>query len=68
MIAENAVEEKTGARGLVTVLERTFRDFKFELPSTGIKSFEVHEQTVKNPEASIRELIEQNRDHVDDSM
>jgi endopeptidase Clp ATP-binding regulatory subunit ClpX len=68
MIAENAVEEKTGARGLVTVLERTFRDFKFELPSTGIKSFEVDEQTVKNPEASIRELIEQNRDHVDDSM
>ena len=53
MIAENAVEEKTGARGLVTVLERTFRDFKFELPSTGIKSFEVNEQTVKNPQASI---------------
>ena len=68
MIAENAAEEKTGARGLVTVLERTFRDFKFELPSTGIKSFEVDEQTVKNPEASIKELIEQNRDHVDDSM
>ena len=68
MIAENAAEEKTGARGLVTVLERTFRDFKFELPSTGIKSFEVDEQTVRNPEASIKELIEQNRDHVDDSM
>ena len=68
MIAENAAEEKTGARGLVTVLERTFRDFKFELPSTGIKSFEVDEQTVKNPEVSIKELIEQNRDHVDDSM
>ncbi|MBD37276.1 MAG: ATP-dependent protease [Opitutae bacterium] len=68
MIAENAAEEKTGARGLVTVLERTFRDFKFELPSTSIKSFEVDEQMVKNPEASIKELIEQNRDHVDDSM
>ena len=67
-IAENAAEEKTGARGLVTVLERTFRDFKFELPSTGIRSFEVDEQTVLNPEESIQALIEQNRDQVDDSM
>ena len=67
-IAEKAAEEKTGARGLVTVLERTFRDFKFELPSTGIRSFEVDEQTVLNPEESIQALIEQNRDQVDDSM
>ena len=67
-IAEKAADEKTGARGLVTVLERTFRDFKFELPSTGIRSFEVDEQTVLNPEESIQELIEQNRDQVDDSM
>ena len=67
-IAEKAAEEKTGARGLVTVLERTFRDFKFELPSTGIRNFEVDEQTVLNPEDSIQALIEQNRDQVDDSM
>ena len=67
-VAEKAAGEKTGARGLVTVLERTFRDFKFELPSTGIRNFEVDEQTVQKPEESIRELIEQNRDHVDDSM
>ena len=67
-ISEKAAEEKTGARGLVTVLERTFRDFKFELPSTGIRSFEVDEQTVLNPEESIQALIEQNRDQVDDSM
>ena len=67
-VAEKAAGEKTGARGLVTVLERTFRDFKFELPSTGIRNFEVDEQTVLNPEESIRELIEQNRDQVDDSM
>jgi uncharacterized protein YcbK (DUF882 family) len=53
---------------LVTVLERTFRDFKFELPSTGIRTFDVDEQTVLNPEESIQELIEQNRDQVDDSM
>ena len=67
-IAEKAAEEKTGARGLVTVLERTFRDFKFELPSTGIRSFEVDEETVDNPEQTMYGLIVQNRDQVDDSM
>ena len=67
-IAEKAAEEKTGARGLVTVLERTFRDFKFELPSTGIRSFEVDEETVDHPAGTMSELIEQNRDQVDDSM
>ena len=67
-IAEKAAEEKTGARGLVTVLERTFRDFKFELPSTGIRSFEVDEETVDHPVGTMSELIEQNRDQVDDSM
>src|SRR6185312_7162855 len=35
-IAELAAEEKTGARGLMTVCERIFRDLKFELPSTAV--------------------------------
>ena len=67
-IAEKAAEEKTGARGLVTVLERTFRDFKFELPSTGIRAFEVDSDTVHSPQSSMLELLDQNRDQVDDSM
>ena len=66
--AKKAAEEKTGARGLVTVLERTFRDFKFELPSTGIRAFDVDEETVDHPEETMSELLEQNRDQVDDSM
>src|SRR5207247_122380 len=33
-IAEFAAEEKTAARGLMTVRERAFRDLQFELPST----------------------------------
>lgn len=37
-IAELAAEEKTGARGLMTVCERVFRSFKFELPSTVVKA------------------------------
>ena len=67
-IAGQAAEEKTGARGLVTVLERTFRDFKFELPSTGIRNFEVDSRTVDEPKESLADLLEKNRDQLDESM
>jgi endopeptidase Clp ATP-binding regulatory subunit ClpX len=67
-IAEQAADEKTGARGLVTVLEKTFRDFKFELPSSGIKNFSVDAATVENPKRALAELLERNRDQLDDSM
>ncbi|MDX2109974.1 MAG: AAA family ATPase [Verrucomicrobiota bacterium] len=56
-IASRAHLEKTGARGLMTVFERVFRNFKFELPSTAVKSFEVTTQTVENPAESLRALL-----------
>ena len=55
-IAEKAALEKTGARGLVTVLEKTFRDFKFELPSTAIRDFSVCANTVENPNKELEIL------------
>ena len=55
-IAEAASEEGTGARGIMTVLERLFRDFKFELPSTAIKHFEVTTEMVEDPIASLEAL------------
>jgi len=58
-IAEQAQGEKTGARGLMTVLERTLRHFKFELPSTGIQSLHVNRETVKDPETVLSALLEQ---------
>lgn len=48
-IAEKASQEGTGARGLMTVLERLFRDFKFELPSSAIKQFEVTADMISDP-------------------
>jgi hypothetical protein len=48
-IAELAAEEKTGARGLMTVCERTFRNFKFELPSLPIKRLVVTRELVDHP-------------------
>ncbi len=40
-IAARAAGEQTGARGLMTVCERMFREIKFELPSTNVKRFVV---------------------------
>ncbi len=56
-IAELAAEEKTGARGLMTVCERALREFKFELPSTAVKRFVVSRQVLDQPEASLREVL-----------
>ena len=59
-VAGRAQEESTGARGLMTVLEQTFRNFKFELPSTGIRSFSINAETVKDPEQTLRTLLAEN--------
>ncbi len=58
-VAEQAQGEKTGARGLMTVLERTLRHFKFELPSTGIKALHVDRATIISPEPVLAALLEQ---------
>ena len=57
-IAEDAIKEKTGARGLTTVLEKTFRNFKFELPSTNVKNLEVNAHTIKNPQEQLKKILD----------
>ncbi|MGJ8639487.1 MAG: AAA family ATPase [Opitutaceae bacterium] len=59
-VAEAASKEGTGARGLMTILERLFRDYKFELPSTAIKHFEVTSEMIADPLASLSALKEAN--------
>jgi endopeptidase Clp ATP-binding regulatory subunit ClpX len=56
-IAELAVEEKTGARGLMTVCEHVFRELKFELPSTAVKRFVVTRELVDDPPAELQKLL-----------
>ncbi len=56
-IADLAAEEKTGARGLMTVCERVFRDFKFELPSTVVKQIVVSRELVDNPTSALKSLL-----------
>lgn len=56
-IARLAHRERTGARGLMTVCERTFRDFKFELPSSDVKAFVVREELAENPQETLHRLL-----------
>ncbi|HWW00260.1 MAG TPA: AAA family ATPase [Candidatus Acidoferrum sp.] len=56
-IAERAGDEQTGARGLMTVCERVFRDIKFELPSTTVKRFVVTRALVDDPAAELRKIL-----------
>lgn len=56
-IARRAHAEKTGARGLMTVFERVFRNYKFELPSTAVKTFEVTTETIRDPAAALKALL-----------
>jgi endopeptidase Clp ATP-binding regulatory subunit ClpX len=56
-LAELADAEATGARGLMTVCERVFRDLKFKLPSSRVKRFAVTAQLVDNPKSELRRLL-----------
>ena len=58
-IAELAAEEKTGARGLLTVCERLLRSFKYELPGSGVNRFTVDLGLIENPDKRLAELLEQ---------
>jgi ATP-dependent Clp protease ATP-binding subunit ClpX len=56
-VAKLAVEEQTGARGLMTVSERVLRPFKFELPGSGVRRFVVSESLVLGPEAELKRIL-----------
>ena len=56
-LAKLASSEKTGARGLMTVCERVFRCFKFRLPSSRVKEFDLTAEAVREPERTLRALL-----------
>jgi len=55
-IAVLAAEEGTGARGLLTVCERLLRDFKFELPGSGVNSLRVDMELIERPAGRLEQL------------
>ena len=58
ILAKNAFEENTGARGLVSAIEKALLLFEKKLPSTNITKFSVTPAIVENPKKSLETLIE----------
>lgn len=56
-VALRASKEKTGARGLMTVLERLLRNFKFELPSIGIDKLHIDEEIARDPDSALVKIL-----------
>ena len=58
-IATQAFKEKTGARSLMTIIEKSLREFKFELPSLAIDSLEVSLELINNPKEILQKMIKE---------
>jgi len=56
-IAEMAAEEKTGARGLVSAMEKVLIPFEKRLPASTIKEFIVTREVVDEPEDQVRRML-----------
>jgi ATP-dependent Clp protease ATP-binding subunit ClpX len=56
-LAEQAALEKTGARGLVSVIERVLINFEKRLPSTQVREVVVTPELVEHPEAELERLL-----------
>jgi|WetSurMetagenome_2_1015567.scaffolds.fasta_scaffold07589_2 ATP-dependent Clp protease ATP-binding subunit ClpX len=57
-IAEIAARERTGARGLVSAIEKVLIPFEKHLPSTDIKKLLVTGELVDAPETALKKLLE----------
>jgi hypothetical protein len=56
-IARQAVHEQTGARGLVSCMEKILLPFEKKLPSTHIKFLAVTKELVKNPRQELARML-----------
>ena len=56
-IAEKASLEGTGARGLLSVCEKVFRDYKYILPDHPVKELVVTGKLVEDPEKQLQKLL-----------
>ncbi|MDQ6624311.1 MAG: ATP-dependent protease, partial [Verrucomicrobiota bacterium] len=57
LIAVDAAKEKTGARGLLTVFEKLFRDFKYHLAGSGLTQLRVSTELVREPKQVLERLM-----------
>jgi len=58
-LAVRAYEEKTGARGLVSAVEKVLLKFEKRLPSTDIRKLVVTRSVVENPDQELEKLLQE---------
>src|ERR1700720_105027 len=63
LIAEAAAAEKTGARGLLTVFEKLFRDYKYYLAGSGLSQLRVTAELVREPKRVLDRLMAESHEH-----
>jgi len=56
LLAADAFSENTGARGLVSAIERALLPFEKKLPSTTVKQFPVTDRVIQDPESALQAL------------
>ncbi len=61
-IADIAAEQKTGARGLVSAMEKVLIPFEKKLPSTEVKRFVVTPEVVQDPEGELERFLKDPED------
>src|SRR2546427_5919516 len=61
LLAEAAAREKTGARGLLTVFEKLFRDYKYYLAGSGLSQLRVTAALVREPKRVLDRLMVEGR-------
>ena len=57
IIAESAATEKTGARGVLTVFEKLFRDYKYYLAGSGLSQLRVTAELVREPKRVLDRMM-----------
>ena len=62
-LAEYASAENTGARGLVSAVEKALLEYEKKLPSTDIKKFPATFSILEKPQTSIKALIAPDQEH-----
>jgi ATP-dependent Clp protease ATP-binding subunit ClpX len=57
LLAEQAFEEKTGARGLTRAAEKALMTFEKQFPSTSIREFTLTREAIEHPQRVCDELV-----------
>ena len=57
LLADRALEERTGARGLVSAVEKVLLDFECRLPSLHLSAFHVTAEVVEDPAGVLERVV-----------